>query len=116
MHAGKTGYLSEGFQGSTTDFGTIATACYGGFWAYNGWYILIQQGLRVNKLLISIFCDRNTLNFITEELKNPDVNLPRAIIFGISLVTACYLAINVAYLTVLSPAALIKSDAVAVVF
>jgi L-type amino acid transporter 9 len=44
------------------------------------------------------------------------VNLPRAIIIGISLVTVCYLAINVAYLTVLSPAALIKSDAVAVVY
>ena len=59
--------------------------------------------------------NRNTLNFITEELKNPHVNLPRAIIIGISLVTVCYLAINVAYLTVLSPAAIIKSDAVAVV-
>lgn len=34
---------------------------------------------------------------------------------GIPLVTVCYLAVNVAYLTVLSPQALINSDAVAVV-
>ncbi len=52
---------------------------------------------------------------MTEEIKNPDVNLPRAIIFGIPLVTICYLAVNVAYLTVLSPQEMINSDAVAVV-
>lgn len=34
---------------------------------------------------------------------------------GIPLVTGCYLAVNVAYLTVLSPAELVASSAVAVV-
>lgn len=58
---------------------------------------------------------RNALNYVTEELKDPHVNLPRAIILGLSLVTCCYLAVNVAYLSVLSPDELIKSDAVAVV-
>jgi len=56
----------------------------------------------------------NNLNFITEELKNPYVTLPRAIIIGIPLVIVCYLAVNVAYLTVLSPESIISSAAVAV--
>ncbi|XP_046458061.1 b(0,+)-type amino acid transporter 1-like [Daphnia pulex] len=93
LSTGETQYLAQGFKGSTTEFGTIATAFYGGLWSYDGW---------------------NNLNFITEEIKNPYVNLPRAIMIGIPLVTVCYLAVNVAYLTVLSPQALINSDAVAV--
>ncbi|XP_032784128.2 b(0,+)-type amino acid transporter 1 [Daphnia magna] len=93
LSTGGTQYLAQGFEGSTTEFGTLATAFYGGLWAYDGW---------------------NNLNFVTEEIKNPYVNLPRAIMIGIPLVTVCYLAVNVAYLTVLSPQALINSDAVAV--
>ena len=56
------------------------------------------------------------MNFITEELKDPYVNLPRAISIGIPLVTVCYVLVNVAYLTVLSPEDIISSSAVAVVF
>ncbi len=52
---------------------------------------------------------------ITEELQNPSVNLPRAIMIGVPLVTVCYVAVNIAYLTVLSPEEMIASNAVAVV-
>ena len=45
---GETQNLEDGFAGSTTNFGDIAQAFYGGIWAYDGW---------------------NNLNFITEELK-----------------------------------------------
>ncbi len=52
---------------------------------------------------------------ITEEIENPSVNIPRAIMIGMPLVTICYVSVNVAYLTVLSPEEMISSSAVAVV-
>ncbi len=52
---------------------------------------------------------------ITEEIENPSVNLPRAIMIGMPLVTICYVSVNIAYLTVLSPEEMISSPAVAVV-
>jgi solute carrier family 7 (L-type amino acid transporter), member 9/15 len=54
------------------------------------------------------------LNYVTEELKNPFVNLPRSIMIGIPLVAICYLALNISYLTALSKDDIINSDAVAV--
>ncbi|XP_045026991.1 b(0,+)-type amino acid transporter 1 isoform X3 [Daphnia magna] len=92
---GNTQYLSQGFEGSTTSFGDIATAFYSGLWAYDGW---------------------NNLNYVTEELKNPFVNLPRSIMIGIPLTTVCYVLVNVAYLAVLSPTEMMQSEAVAVTF
>lgn len=38
LSTGGTQYLAQGFEGSTTEFGTLATAFYGGLWAYDGWY------------------------------------------------------------------------------
>ncbi|XP_065569916.1 b(0,+)-type amino acid transporter 1-like isoform X12 [Artemia franciscana] len=95
---GNVSYLSTGFEPfdpslSPTTFSDIATAFYSGLWAYDGW---------------------NNLNYVTEELKNPFVNLPRAIIIGLPLVTGCYILVNVAYLAVLSPIEMINSPAVAV--
>lgn len=63
----------------------------------------------------SILGCRNNLNFVTEEIINPYVNLPRSLMLGIPLVMACYILVNVAYLSVLSPEAIINSEAVAVV-
>lgn len=40
---GNTQYLTEGFQGSSTDFGSIATAFYYGLWSYGGWYIILIE-------------------------------------------------------------------------
>lgn len=42
-------------------------------------------------------------------------NLPRSIMIGIPLTTACYIMVNVAYLAVLSPIEMMESEAVAVV-
>ncbi|XP_032796404.2 b(0,+)-type amino acid transporter 1 [Daphnia magna] len=90
---GYTENLENGFEGSATSFGQIATAFYGGLWAYSGW---------------------NNLNYITEEIKNPYRNLPLAITIALPLTTILYVSINVSYLTVLTPQEIINSDAVAV--
>ncbi|XP_036143679.1 large neutral amino acids transporter small subunit 2 isoform X3 [Monomorium pharaonis] len=83
------------FENTNTDPGKIAVAFYSGIFSYSGW---------------------NYLNFMTEELKNPYVNLPRAIYISLPLVTLIYVMANVAYLAVLTPTAMIASNAIAVTF
>jgi len=51
------------------------------------------------------------INDIAGELRDPQRNLPRALIFGMLLVTACYLLANVAYLAVLGHDGLAQSEA-----
>ena len=74
--------------------GQLALAFYSGLFSYAGW---------------------NYLNFVTEELKDPNKNLPRAIYISLPLVTVIYLLANVAYFAVLTPLEIESSNAVAVV-
>ncbi|XP_032238831.2 b(0,+)-type amino acid transporter 1 isoform X4 [Nematostella vectensis] len=90
---GFTGSFDDAFKGTTTSIGMVGFAFYNGLWAYDGW---------------------NNLNYVTEELKNPYRDLPRSILFGIPLVTVCYVLVNIAYLTVLTPVEVMASGAVAV--
>uniref|UniRef100_A0A5F9D7C7 Solute carrier family 7 member 9 n=1 Tax=Oryctolagus cuniculus TaxID=9986 RepID=A0A5F9D7C7_RABIT len=87
--------FENSFEGAEVSVGAISLALYNGLWAYDGW---------------------NQLNYITEELRNPFRNLPLAIIFGIPLVTVCYILINISYFTVMTPTELLQSQAVAVTF
>ena len=60
---GSTKYLgSDSFVGSRVGASELALAFYSGLWAYGGW---------------------SHLNFITEEVKNPNRNLPLAIFIGV---------------------------------
>ncbi|XP_077433182.1 b(0,+)-type amino acid transporter 1 [Vanacampus margaritifer] len=88
-----TGNFEEAFEGTNLHVNSFGIAFYQGLWSYDGW---------------------NTLNYLTEELKQPEKNLPRAVIIAISLVTGLYLLVNVSYLTVMTPKELISSSAVAV--
>uniref|UniRef100_A0A8C6UAV6 Solute carrier family 7 member 8a n=1 Tax=Neogobius melanostomus TaxID=47308 RepID=A0A8C6UAV6_9GOBI len=77
------------------DVGLIALSFLQGSFAYGGW---------------------NFLNYVTEELVDPYVNLPRAIFISIPLVTFVYVFANIAYVTAMSPQELLASNAVAVTF
>nr|XP_061796465.1 b(0,+)-type amino acid transporter 1-like [Nerophis lumbriciformis] len=92
---GNTENLSNAFDSQSVSAGGIGLAFYNGLWAYDGW---------------------SQLNFITEELKNPFRNLPLAILIGIPLVSVCYVMVNIAYFTVMTPNELLSSPAVAVTF
>ena len=81
-------------QDTTTSPGRIALSFYSGLFSYAGW---------------------NCLNFVTEELKEPNKNLPRAIYISLPMITIIYVLANIAYFAVLSPTELLSSSAVAVV-
>lgn len=89
---GNTEHISKGFEGSKS-VRDIASSFYYGLWAYDGW---------------------NNLNYVTEELINPYRNLPLAIIFGIPIVTVCYVLVNISYMSVMTIEEILISDAVAV--
>ncbi|KAM9340746.1 b(0,+)-type amino acid transporter 1 [Symphorus nematophorus] len=90
---GHTENFEDSFENTKLGINPVGIAFYQGLWSYDGW---------------------NNLNYVTEELKRPEVNLPRAIVIAISLVTGLYLLVNVSYLTVLTPKELMSSSAVAV--
>jgi APA family basic amino acid/polyamine antiporter len=60
----------------------FAAAMLGALWAYNGW---------------------NEVTYVAGEVKDPQRNLPKAIIGGIAIVAALYVFANAAYLYVLPP-------------
>lgn len=92
---GRTEYFEKPFEDTTTNVGDISLAIYSGLFAYAGW---------------------NFLNFVTEEMVDPQRDMPRAIYISIPLVTIIYVLANVAYFAVVSPAEVKVSNAVAVLF
>ncbi|KAK6727207.1 hypothetical protein RB195_005113 [Necator americanus] len=82
-------------DGSQVEPSTLTLAFYSGVFSYTGF---------------------SYLNFVTEELKDPYRNLPRAIYISLPAVTLIYMFVNLAYFAVLSVDEILESDAVAVTF
>lgn len=83
------------FQSHISSPGGIAgffAAMVSALWAYDGW---------------------NNVSMISSEIRQPQKNLPRALIFGTMAVIATYVLINVAYFYVLTPAQVAASHRVA---
>ncbi|XP_066304396.1 cystine/glutamate transporter-like isoform X2 [Branchiostoma lanceolatum] len=95
MAKGRTENFQNAFD--TTDLTPVGIplAFYSGLFAFAGWF---------------------GLNTLTEEIKNPERNLPLAIIIAILLVMVVYLLTNVAYLTVMTSQEVLTSGAVAITF
>ncbi|XP_078582489.1 large neutral amino acids transporter small subunit 1-like [Branchiostoma floridae x Branchiostoma japonicum] len=83
------------FDGTTSNVGDAMVSFYSALWAYSGW---------------------QTLNTMTEELKDPTRNLVQSIAISMPLVTIIFVLTNIAYFTAMTPAEMLASDAVAVTF
>lgn len=92
---GNTQNFESSFATTKWQVGAISKSFYSGLFSYAGW---------------------NYLNFLTEEVKNPYKNLPRAIWISMPLVILVYTLANVAYFAVLTVPEITQSPAVAVDF
>ncbi|XP_037551910.1 cystine/glutamate transporter [Nematolebias whitei] len=92
---GKTENFQNGFEMDSITLDRLPLAFYNGLYAYGGWFYL---------------------NFVTEEVINPNRTIPLAIVCSMVTVTIFYVLVNVAYYTMMTPAELLLSDAVAVTF
>ncbi|XP_072019796.1 b(0,+)-type amino acid transporter 1-like [Amphiura filiformis] len=88
-------HVKSSFDDAPNNIFSYGIAFYQGLYPLDGW---------------------NTLTFITEELENPNRNLPIAILLGLSVVTIAYLLTNLSYFTVLSVEEFLRSEAVAATF
>ncbi|KAF7658947.1 hypothetical protein LDENG_00005540 [Lucifuga dentata] len=95
MAKGKTENFQNGFEMDLLTLDKLPLAFYNGLYAYGGWFYL---------------------NFVTEEVINPNRNIPLAVTFSMVTVTVFYVLVNVAYYTMMTPAELLASEAVAVTF
>ncbi|XP_030638528.1 cystine/glutamate transporter [Chanos chanos] len=95
LFKGETKSFTKMFEVDSVQLKGLPLAFYSGMYAYAGWFYL---------------------NFVTEEVDNPERTVPLAICISMVIVMLCYILANVAYFAVMSAEELLASDAVAVTF
>lgn len=95
LAGGKTENFDEAFDTSSLALDKIPLAFYSGMFAYGGWFYI---------------------TFVTEEVINPERNIPITVIVSLIIVTICYLLTNVSYYTILTTGEVLTSEAVAMSF
>ncbi|XP_034036910.1 cystine/glutamate transporter [Thalassophryne amazonica] len=95
LFKGHTENFDNAFELSSVKLSGLPLAFYSGMYAYAGWFYL---------------------NFVTEEVQNPERNVPLGICISMVIVTSCYVLTNVAYYTVMSAEEILLSEAVAKTF
>ncbi|KAE8613232.1 hypothetical protein XENTR_v10007633 [Xenopus tropicalis] len=95
LGAGRTENFQDAFHTDSLALDKIPLAFYSGLFAFAGWFYI---------------------TFVTEEIVDPERNIPITVIVSLTVVTICYVLTNVAYYTVLTPNEILSSEAVAVSF
>ena len=87
-HSATTGAAT----GGALSFSSFPPAIVAGLFAFGGWHMV---------------------TYAAEETRTPERTIPRALLGGVLIVTACYIALNAAYFHVLSPDRIAGSQRVA---
>ncbi|BET02451.1 amino acid transporter [Nesidiocoris tenuis] len=95
LGSGYTENISRGFEGTRSNVKDLVFAFFNGLWAFDGW---------------------TSVTVVTEEIKNPNRNIPMSISIGVPLITSLYFMMNVAYMTILSYSEIVSAPAVATAF
>jgi APA family basic amino acid/polyamine antiporter len=80
LSARSVNFEASGLNRWSVFLGAILLSMQSAFWAYEGWI---------------------SLGFLGEEIKNPEKNLPKALIIGFLIIIAIYLVVNFSYLYVM---------------
>jgi basic amino acid/polyamine antiporter, APA family len=89
---GRGDLAAEGYRLDAITPSNFLLAIGAGLFAFGGWHMV---------------------TYTAEETKDPERTIPRSLVIGILIVTACYVGLNVIYLSVLSIDSVIKSTRVA---
>ncbi|XP_069484924.1 cystine/glutamate transporter-like [Ambystoma mexicanum] len=95
LFSGHTENFQNPFDSSSLALDKLPLAFYSGMFAYGGWFYV---------------------NFVTEEIINPERNIPITVIVSLITVTIAYILTNVSYYTILTAEEVLESEAVAMSF
>lgn len=95
LFSGHNENFRDPFDSSSLALEKLPLAFYSGMFAYGGWFFA---------------------SYVTEEVVNPERNIPIAVIVSVSIVTVAYVLANVSYYTFLTVEEVLESKAVAMTF